>query len=388
MLWKLLLSLAPGSVRFAVARRKRKGKGPSLSRGRPISAPPPPPLLRRPTGRITIHPARMAAAASSGRGGGGSVFDLADTLLESLQQASGGGADPRVAGAACGKGPAEPPEAASTISLLEDCLECLWRGGSAREPSADASRSGASQGGGRGNVGSAAAAGGAGFLPERAGRRGLRRQEGHPLPVERGEGRAEVGSDSPPHQPVRPKCAKEDKDAGGFMDGDAIAAGCMEAFLREIKELKAHHEELRTPIELSKFGAHCEEKYLRLRLDRLPPTAKVKRIKGIISKFIGKLDPVGCWNCAICSKRNSASRHQCQVCGRKRGQNAKARKRPKLVRVPVMSKLAREKARGKTGLERRKDLFLKQKADYEEDQRQEVAEEIQELLQSVKDGAP
>ena len=89
----------------------------------------------------------MAAAASSGRGGGGSVFDLADTLLESLQQASGGGADPRVAGAACGKGPAEPPEAASTISLLEDCLECLWRGGGARGPPAEASRGGGSPGG-------------------------------------------------------------------------------------------------------------------------------------------------------------------------------------------------------------------------------------------------
>ena len=198
----------------------------------------------------------------------------------------------------------------------------------------------------------------------------------------------------------RTECALEPRDtspAGGKDNGgNAIATACFQSFLAEMKDFQQNSSQLETRQDIRKYAEYLHQKYITLGYDKIPDadciaTAKTRKL---IENFIAKLrsradesatvDTPTPWACAVCTFQNGPSNSKCQTCGRARGTTPKKKAPPKPVHVPIISAHARAKKSNKTPLDRRKDIFLKQKDNYEQDAREDIADEISELLSAVR----
>ena len=188
---------------------------------------------------------------------------------------------------------------------------------------------------------------------------------------------------------INPNPAIEDLVGQMNHDANAIATQCFEAFLQEMNDFKLRSSQIKTSQDIIGYADYLTEKYIILSLDKLPVTPTSTKSRLVICGFIDKLKQKAggegkkSWACSICSKQNGPSDAICKTCGRKKGYAPKAKKQSKPCHVPLISKAAREKKSNKTGYDRRKDMFLKQKNDYESDARQDIADEISDLLGTV-----
>ena len=177
---------------------------------------------------------------------------------------------------------------------------------------------------------------------------------------------------------------------------DATVTTCFQSFLAEMKDFQQNSSQLKTTQDLHTYANYLHKKYI-VRLDKVndDECATAAKPRQIIENFITKLRarsdgqvksatvaPSAAWACAVCTFQNSPGHYKCQTCGRARGTTPKKKTPPKP--PPIISALARAKKHNKSPLDRRKDMFLKQKDDYEQDAREDIADEITELLSAIR----
>ena len=180
---------------------------------------------------------------------------------------------------------------------------------------------------------------------------------------------------------------------------NAIVTTCFQSFLAEMKDFRQNSSQLETKHDLKMYADYLHHKYIILGLDKLnnDESATAAKTRKIIENFITKLRaradgqvesgvvaPSIPWACAVCTFQNNPSHRKCQTCGRVRGTTQIKKPPPKPVLVPIISAPARAKKSNKLPFDRRKDVFLKQKDDYEQDAREDIADEITELLSAVR----
>ena len=199
-------------------------------------------------------------------------------------------------------------------------------------------------------------------------------------------------------------CTTEPVDTGaplmgsekGDGGGNTIVTTCFQSFLAEMKDFQQNSSQLKTTQDLHTYANYLHKKYI-VRLDKVndDECATAAKPRQIIENFITKLRarsdgqvksatvaPSAAWACAVCTFQNSPGHYKCQTCGRARGTTPKKTTPPKP--PPIISALARAKKSNKMPIDRRKDMFLKQKDDYEQDAREDIADEITELLSAVR----
>lgn len=186
---------------------------------------------------------------------------------------------------------------------------------------------------------------------------------------------------------------------GNVAESNAVVATCFQSFLAEMKDFQRSSSQLQTRQDIAKYADYLHQKYIILGLDKVngDECATAAKTRKIIENFItklrsradgqAKLATVAPWACAVCTFQNSPSNCKCQTCGRVRGTTPKKKAPPKPVHVPIISASARAKKSNKSPLDRRKDMFLKQKDDYEQDALEDIADEITELLSVVQAAA-
>ena len=185
----------------------------------------------------------------------------------------------------------------------------------------------------------------------------------------------------------------------GEGSNDAIVTTCFQSFLAEMKDFQQNSSQLKKKQDIAKYADYLHQKYITLGLDKVNngECATAAETQKIIETFISKLRarpdgqaesatvaPSIPWACAVCTFQNSPSQCKCQTCGRARGTTPKKKPPPKPVHVPIISAPARAKKSNKSPFDRRKDMFLKQKDDYEQDAREDIADEITDLLSTVR----
>jgi len=179
---------------------------------------------------------------------------------------------------------------------------------------------------------------------------------------------------------------------------DVSVSTCFESFLAEMKDFQQNSSQLRTKQHIRRYAEYLHKKYIVLGLenvsdDECAAASKTREvIENIVAKLRARADGQTAsaavaspspWTCAICTFQNGPCQGTCQTCGRARGRSP-VKKAPKPVCVPLISVPARAKKCNKARLERKKDMFLKQKDDYERDERENIADEITELLKTVR----
>ena len=183
---------------------------------------------------------------------------------------------------------------------------------------------------------------------------------------------------------------------------NATITTCFQSFLAEMKDFQQNSSRLKTQQDIDKYADYLHQKYIILGPDKVNngDCTTAAKTRKIIENFITKLRtrangqagsatiaPSIPWACAVCTFQNSPSQCKCQTCGRARGTTPKKKAPPKPVHIPIISASARAKKNKKTHFDKRKDIFLKQKDDYEQDAREDIADEITELLSAVRAAA-
>ena len=266
-----------------------------------------------------------------------------------------------------------PPDA--SLTLLQDCFDCLWTSASPSVPVH------------------------AGADPVHPSTRAVKNRIqniGQSLPSSGEASRSETaaategkgGDDS-----SLDNLSADDLDE----DDHSVATSYFQSFLAEMKDLQKFRRQLQTKQDILNYAGYLYNKYIVLGFDKLSidcSTATTSR--SIIESFIAKLriradgstvmESINAsvpWKCDVCTFENAPGDGKCQTCGRKRGTTPK-KKAPRPVYFPLISSPARAKKSNKTPLDRQRDIFLKQKDDYEQDAREDIADEISQLLAMVR----
>ena len=180
-------------------------------------------------------------------------------------------------------------------------------------------------------------------------------------------------------------------------DDHSIATSYFQSFLAEMKDLQKFSRQLQTKQDVLNYAGYLKNKYIVLGFDKLSiDCSTATKSRSIIESFIAKLriradgstvmESINAsvpWKCDVCTFENAPGDGKCQTCGRKRGTTPK-KKAPRPVYFPLISSPARAKKSNKTPLDRQRDIFLKQKDDYEQDAREDIADEISQLLAMVR----
>ena len=180
-------------------------------------------------------------------------------------------------------------------------------------------------------------------------------------------------------------------------DDHSVATSYFQSFLAEMKDLQKFSRQLQTKQDILNYAGYLYNKYIVLGFDKLSiDCSTATKPRSIIESFIAKLriradgstamESINAsvpWVCNVCTFENAPGDGKCQTCGRKRGTSPK-QKTPRTVHIPLISSSARAKKSNKTPLDRQRDIFLKQKDDYEQDAREDIADEISQLLAMVR----
>jgi hypothetical protein len=180
-------------------------------------------------------------------------------------------------------------------------------------------------------------------------------------------------------------------------DDHSVATSYFQSFLAEIQDLQKNSRQLQTKQDILNYADYLRQKYIVLGFNKLSvDCSTATKSRSIVESFIAKLriradgsttmESINAsvpWSCSVCTFENAPGDGKCQTCGRKRGTTPK-KKDPRPVHVPVISSSARAKKSNKTPLDRQRDIFLKQKDDYEQEAREDIADEISQLLAMVR----
>ena len=168
-------------------------------------------------------------------------------------------------------------------------------------------------------------------------------------------------------------------------DDHSVATSYFQSFLAEMKDLQKFSRQLQTKQDILNYAGYLYNKYIVLGFDKLSiDCSTATKSRSIIESFIAKLriradgstamESINAsvpWVCDVCTFENAPGDGKCQACGRKRGTTPKKKTR-RPVHIPLISSSARAKKSNKTPLDRQRDMFLKQKDDYEQDAREDI----------------
>lgn len=281
-----------------------------------------------------------------------------------------------------------PPD--SSISLLDECFEYVWAEPETDSKSGNISTLPIPQPSVASNPPSAAADPTAPTPKSEQDGTSSRLSRAVKSRIQREKAESSISTTDPADTSTPPAASTQD-------DGSkVIVTTCFQSFLAEMKDFQQNNTQLKTKQDIAKYADYLHQKYIILGLDKVndvgcATSAKTRKIfESFITKLRARADgqvesaTVAPWACAVCTFQNSPNHCKCQTCGRARGTTPKKKAPPKPVHVPIISAPARAKKNNKTALDRRKDMFLKQKDDYEQDAREDIADEITDLLSAVR----
>ena len=271
----------------------------------------------------------------------------------------------------------------ASLTLLQDCFDCLWTSASPSVPvhaGADPVLTSTS-------------------VSKKAGARAVKNRIqniGQSLPSSEEASRSETAAAT---EGKGGDDASLDNLSADDLDEDdhSVATSYFQSFLAEMKDLRQFSRQLQTKQDILNYAGYLYNKYIVLGFDKLSiDCSTATKSRSIIESFIAKLriradgstamESINAsvpWVCNVCTFENAPGDGKCQTCGRKRGTTPKKKTR-RPVHIPLISSSARAKKSNKTPLDRQRDIFLKQKDDYEQDAREDIADEISQLLAMVR----